>query len=202
MPLILIRILFLLAISVIFLSSNNAVFADEVQPNLGCNPDKDICRNDDKGNRYSCQPDFNDNGNPVINHNTNKQEYSCQKAGIGSTFGTIKPPAPIQSFIAKDPTGATAISKFLSNLIQLIYIFAAIALLFVLLWGAFDWITSEGDKEKVAAAQRKIINAVIGIMLFAVAFAILSVLGTFTGFEFFHIPGSVTNIGPAGPLGP
>ena len=51
---------------------------------------------------------------------------------------------------------------------------------------AWDWITSEGDKEKIAGARNKIINAVIGIALFAVAFAVISVLGTFTGFKFFE----------------
>lgn len=107
-------------------------------------------------------------------------------ADIGQIFGNIAPPSPIAQFAGGNTTGATGISTFLSNLISLIYIFAAIALLFMLLWGAFDWITSEGDKEKVASAQRKIINAFIGIMLFAVAFAILRVLSAFTGFEFFQ----------------
>lgn len=106
-------------------------------------------------------------------------------ADIGSTFGKITPPSPIANFGGKDATGATGIGTFLSNLISLIYIFAGIALLFMLLWGAFDWITSEGDKEKIKSAQNKIINAIIGLMLFAVAFGLLRVLGTFTGFKFF-----------------
>lgn len=106
-------------------------------------------------------------------------------ADIGSTFGNITPPSPIAAFAAGNPTGAAGISSFLSNLIGLIYIFAAIALLAMLLWGAFDWIISEGDKEKVTAARNKIIHAIIGIMLFAIAFAILSILGAFTGFSFF-----------------
>lgn len=117
-------------------------------------------------------------------------------ADIGDVFGKITPPSPIAKFAEGDQIGAAGISKFLSNLIQLIYIFAAIALLFMLLWGAFDWITSEGDKEKVKSAQNKIINAFVGIMLFAVAFAILRVLSAFTGFEFFK--GSL-NICPGSP---
>ena len=70
-------------------------------------------------------------------------------------------------------------------LITLIYIVATIVLLFMLLWGAFDWLTSEGDKEKVENARRKIINAIVGIMLFAIAFAIIQVIGQFTCFKFF-----------------
>ncbi len=100
-------------------------------------------------------------------------------------FGTISPPDAIQKFVGRDPTGTTAISTFLTNLVQLIYSLAAVALIFMLLWGAWDWLTSEGEKEKVSAAQKKIINALVGIVIFAVVFAILKVVGQFTGFIFF-----------------
>lgn len=108
---------------------------------------------------------------------------------IQKIFGTITPPSPLATF-SKDQTGSTGISTFLSNAILLIYSVAAIVLLFMLLWGAFDWMTSGGEKEKLAGAQQRIINAIIGIILFTVAFAILSLIGQFTGFTFFQIPKS------------
>lgn len=104
---------------------------------------------------------------------------------IQEKFGTISPPPELAPFIQKGPTGAGGISIFLSNLVALIYVIAAIALIFMILWGAFDWMTSEGDKEKIARARDKIINALIGILLFAAAYAIIQVLGAFTGFQFF-----------------
>jgi len=104
---------------------------------------------------------------------------------IKDIFGTITPPPPIAGFIGNDQTGAEGISNFLSNAVTLIYSIAAVVLVFMLLWGAFDWMTSGGDKEKIAAAQKRILNAVIGIILFAVAFAVIAVLGQFTGFTFF-----------------
>ena len=100
-------------------------------------------------------------------------------------FGTITPPQTLQRFIGGDPTAAGAIGKLLTNIIALFYIVAVVVLIFMLLWGAWDWMTSEGDKEKIQSAQRKLVNALIGILLFAVAFAIIQVLGTFTGFTFF-----------------
>lgn len=100
---------------------------------------------------------------------------------IGKIFGQIIPPPEIQRF----GFGATGISKFLSNLVTLIYSLAAVVLVLMLIWGAWDWLTSEGDKEKLESAKRKLINAAIGILLFAVAFAVIQVLGTFTGFTFF-----------------
>lgn len=122
---------------------------------------------------------------------------AANKNKIECTFGTISPPPAIKSFLGpNDVTGATGISKFLSNLVTLIYTVATIVLIFMFLWGAFDWLTSGGEKEKLASAQTKIISAVIGIMLFAVAFAIIQVLGQFTGFNFFTTPSEqVRNVG-------
>lgn len=104
---------------------------------------------------------------------------------VKDLLGTISPPPAIQNLLKDDATGAAGISKFLNNLIGLFFSAAAIVLIFMLIWGAFDWITSGGDKEKLQSAQRKIISAIIGIILFAVIFAALAVLGQFTGFEFF-----------------
>ena len=109
----------------------------------------------------------------------------AQPGPFASVFGTIQAPDALKGFISKDSTGAFGISQFLSNLIALFYTVAAIVLIFMLLWGAFEWIISEGDKEKLHSAQQKIIHAIIGMVLFAVAFAIIQVLGNFTGFKFF-----------------
>ncbi len=106
-------------------------------------------------------------------------------ADFKDIFGAIKPPPELDPFTQGNLSGATGISKFFSNLIGLIYAVAAVFFLFMILWGAFDWITSEGQKEKVQQAQQKIIHAMIGILLFAAAFAIIAVFGKFTGFSFF-----------------
>ncbi len=117
-----------------------------------------------------------------------KDEYRCLRpdsttSGPAGVFGNIVPPKSIASF----GFGATGIGNFFSNLIVLIYSIATIVLILMIIWGAFDWMTSGGDKEKIAGARSKIINALIGIMLFAVAFAIIQVLGQFTGFQFFKV---------------
>ena len=106
-------------------------------------------------------------------------------ADIKDVFGTITPPDALKGLVGKDLSGTAGLSAFLSNLIALFFSIAAIVLIFMLLWGGFDWLTSEGDKEKVASARNKIMNALIGLLLFTVAFAIFQVLGTFTGFKFF-----------------
>lgn len=107
------------------------------------------------------------------------------KYAVECAFGTISPPPAIKDFLGGDKTGAGGISQFLSNLVILIYSLAAIVLIFMILWGAFEWLTSGGDKEAIAKARSRILNAFIGIILFAVAFAVITVLGQFTGFKFF-----------------
>lgn len=106
-------------------------------------------------------------------------------SNIVCKFGAIAPPSPLVNFIGSDPTGAKGLSQFFSNLIGLIYSAAGVVFILMLVWGAWDWLTSEGDKEKLQGAQKKIINAIVGIALFAIAFAVIQVIGRFTGFTFF-----------------
>lgn len=104
---------------------------------------------------------------------------------IEDTFGKISPPPAIQTFVNKNQTGSEGLSAFLSNLITLFYSAATVVLIFMILWGAYDWLTSEGDKEKLESAKKKLVNAILGIILFAVAFALIQVVGQFSGFKFF-----------------
>ena len=110
---------------------------------------------------------------------------NCAKPDIQDIIGKIQPPPPLAKLLAKDPTGAGVISQFLSNAVILIFSLAAIVLVFMIIWAAFDWMTSGGDKEKLAGARSKIINALIGMILFALAFAVIRIFGQFTGFKFF-----------------
>lgn len=100
---------------------------------------------------------------------------------VSQAFGQIIPPAAIQYL----GFGAVGISTFLSKLVILVYSIASIVVLFMFFWASFDWITSSGEKEKLASAQKRILNAGVGIVLLAASFAILKVLGNFTGFTFF-----------------
>lgn len=176
-----IKKVFILFAVVISLSVNTSVVLAEIPSGYSCGPSaqnpnepcvKDNCCELDQQN---ADPNF-------------KKTYSCHYNPTCASFGQIQAPGPLAGLLKTDSTGAGAISKFLSNAVILIYSIAAIVLLFMLLWGAFDWMTSGGEKEKLAAAQQRILNAIIGIILFAVAFAVLAIIGQFTGFTFFQIP--------------
>lgn len=81
--------------------------------------------------------------------------------------------------------GYKTISDFLNAGIRFIFIIALLAVLIYLIWGAFDWIISGGDKEAVKSARSKIVNALIGLAILAVAVAIVQLAGTFVGINLF-----------------
>ncbi|MBI2314687.1 hypothetical protein HYU93_01340 [Candidatus Daviesbacteria bacterium] len=178
--------LLLLVTCVVFLLSTNSVFAAERDP-LGPCEKGDTCKNDPQGNSFACQPDFESDGKPKFDAITKtKRLYACLPvSAVGKVFGIIQVPGALGGLIGNNPTGAGAISQFLTNFIALLFSIAGIVLVFMFIWAAFEWITSGGDKEKIASAQKRILHAIIGILLFAVAFVIIRVLGIFTGFTFF-----------------
>ena len=76
----------------------------------------------------------------------------------------------------------SAVGLLIARLFNIILIIGAAFTLVYLMWGAFDWITSAGAKERLAKAQKKLTQAVVGlIVLFVVwtlwAFVTGDVLG-------------------------
>jgi len=102
-------------------------------------------------------------------------------------IGKISPPPGI-GILGGNPD--VALAKLFETGIRLFIIIAGIFLIIYLLWGAYDWIVSGGEKEKIAKAQAKITNAVIGMFLI---FVMLAVWGLITG----NILG-IIKIGPNG----
>lgn len=67
------------------------------------------------------------------------------------------------------------------NLINLALVVAVVVFFFLLLLGGIQWITSAGDKESLAKAQRKITAALVGIIIVFSAWAIKSLVWYFFG---------------------
>jgi len=91
---------------------------------------------------------------------------------IGSIIGTIAPPGGIGA--GGDPK--TSLNNFIGKGIQIFITVCAITVLIYMLWGALDWIASGGEKEKIAKAQNKITNAVIGFIIVFIVFAVFNLL--------------------------
>ncbi len=78
--------------------------------------------------------------------------------------------------------GYNDLGNFITNILTLSFSIAILVVLVMLIWGAFEWITSGGDKEAVGKARNRIINAMIGLAVLAVSFALAKVGAQFLGF--------------------
>ncbi len=79
--------------------------------------------------------------------------------------------------------GFKTLSNFITNALGLVFVIGAFLVLIMLIVGAYEWITSGGDKEAVGKARNRIINALVGLIVLAVAFALVNLLGQFTGLD-------------------
>ena len=98
----------------------------------------------------------------------------------------------------KVPTGTavspdTSIGAIVGFLVAFIIIIAFLAALLYIVIGALQWITSGGDKQRVADARNHIIAAVIGLIIIALSFVIINVvlqaldLGSLTELKIFKL---------------
>jgi len=79
--------------------------------------------------------------------------------------------------------GGTILGLLVSNIAQLLFIFAFFLAFLFLIMGGLQWITSGGDKSQLEQARNKITNALIGLIIVAASFAIFTLVGQFLGFN-------------------
>jgi hypothetical protein len=82
-----------------------------------------------------------------------------------------------------DPAFFTDPGQLLTDLINIAFVVAVLLAFFYLIMAGFDWITSGGDKSKVEGARKKIISVIIGLILVAASYAILTLVLSFLGYE-------------------
>jgi uncharacterized membrane protein len=73
--------------------------------------------------------------------------------------------------------------KLITDLVNIAFIIAIILVFFYLIWGGIQWITSGGEKGKTEEARNKITAAVIGLIVLAAAFAILTLTLQLLGYS-------------------
>jgi hypothetical protein len=119
-----------------------------------------------------------------------------------SLFGKVNSPAPIGQNPSAD------LGNLIAVIISLVFTVAGIVALIYGMWGALNWITSGGDKEKLMKAQARIRNALIGVFILVVVFAAFvtiftgilgcSIICYKNGALEFTIPRLGTGTGPGG----
>ena len=94
-------------------------------------------------------------------------------------FGNIQPPGDLKIF---------GLNSILQTFITLFFLAAVLLSLTYIIWGAIDYILSEGDKQRIQSARQKFIFAIVGLVIVLLAFFIIGTAGHFFGINFFGAP--------------
>jgi len=100
--------------------------------------------------------------------------YLAQKICIGGqcVTGALPTTGP-----GKINTLADLVNKIVNFLIPL----AAVILLFVFIWGGYDYMMSQGAPDKIKSAQAKFTTGIIGLVLLLLAYVIVRTIGGIFG---------------------
>lgn len=64
------------------------------------------------------------------------------------------------------------LGNFLTRILDVAFYLAVFLAFYWLVWGAFQYITAGGNKEKLAQARARITWAIVGLLITAIAFAL------------------------------
>lgn len=78
---------------------------------------------------------------------------------------------------------AASVAAVINSVMNLVMLIAALLVLLYLIWGAFDWLTSGGDKGKIDSARQKITAAIIGLIILSASYAMTILVVRFLGFK-------------------
>lgn len=100
-------------------------------------------------------------------------------------YDKIEPPRGV-------PTGGLGSGGTLEKIIKigievLIILGVVLALIFII-FSAIQWITSEGDKQKLQTARARLTYAIIGLLIILLAIFIVNFVGGAFGINLFNIP--------------
>ena len=117
-----------------------------------------------------------------------KTVFADEELGLG----TIKTPGPFGNLIdlltGKSGTeGATfALTRFtslISSIVGIITVGAALWFLTQIFVAGINWLSSGGDKNAIAQAQSRMVNAIIGLVIVVFAVAFVSLAGAILGID-------------------
>jgi hypothetical protein len=96
-------------------------------------------------------------------------------------------------------SGVDATNKFantISKIIGFLTVMAGLWFMVQLLLGAFGWISAGGDKQHLDNAKKRITNAIVGLFLVVVSFAVFAIVGAFFGLDVLHLGTTIGTLAP------
>ena len=83
--------------------------------------------------------------------------------------------------------GKITIVSLIAGGIRLVLVIAALVFFFILVIGGIQWIISGGDKTGVETARKRITNALVGLAIVFVAWAIVTLIKALFGVDIFAL---------------
>ena len=74
-------------------------------------------------------------------------------------------------------------SQYIYTIVSALMAIALVLVLIFLIWGAFDWITSAGEKGKTESARNKMTGAIAGLFILSSVFVIFTLIQNVFGVE-------------------
>lgn len=131
----------------------------------------------------SCQEDPPNSGNLVCKYDNAFGPRCRVPQPFEQVFGPIKAPDPV----AHIGYGVTGVKQFIKTGVDLLYTAAVLYFFFSIIYSGFQWLSSGGNKEKIESSQKRINAAIIGLVLMALAFVFIRIIGEFVGFDLLNI---------------
>ena len=101
---------------------------------------------------------------------------------------------PFQDFDRATEFPESTLELFFNSLLGALTTIGGIAFFLYFIFGAYNWITSHGEPEKVAKAQRYITNALIGLILIVGTWAIVGIIGLVLGFNILNLRANLLDV--------
>ena len=98
-------------------------------------------------------------------------------------FAQNKVVNPVLDPVIRNLEGVAFFNRALPMIINWLILIGVIYFLFTLFLGAFKYISSQGDKNKVQEAQAQLTNAFVGLVILFAVFAILKLVGQVFGLQ-------------------
>lgn len=95
------------------------------------------------------------------------------------TAGPYKPGAtcnPYKEGYIDTPFCVPTLPELLSNLVRILFFVAGLLAIFMLLYGAFQWVASGGEEAKLKSARARILAAVIGLVVMVCVMTLIIVI--------------------------
>lgn len=88
----------------------------------------------------------------------------------------------------------TQFTTIISTVIGVLTVSAGLWFIFQIFGGSVQWISAGGDKQALETARKRLTNAIIGLLLVVISYALIGLIGAILGIDLIFIGDTIKNI--------